>query len=188
MEGERQSRLTNNKLLHALLVKNMSDSDIDDQIRAAVISQYQQELKESRSMEQAVREAEIALMSHPERFKFAALRLHKRKEGWQRDLQKSLEQYRRTVLSCPLSYHQSAQEFVEADFPFLVLPHRVGEKVLLQIRQSVEKQLVQKYGNHPIVSDVCNMWYKTTKQYLGFSEGAVPHPDVLPCIIPNVKK
>lgn len=150
---------------------------VNEKLRQAIIADYIQEQKEQRGMEQAIREAQIALMPHHERLQFAANRLVRRRLTMQRDLRKIADQYLRVVWSCPSRYYQPAQEIIDKQFPFLLVPRAVGDGVLAQVKHAVDKQITQ--GALRSAREVSDCWYMTARQYLGLSKSyPVPHPDV----------
>lgn len=162
----------------------------DDEYRQRVIDAYEQELADKRSMQQAMREAEIALMPAAERYVFACDRMASRQRKWEKELQRMLTQYRQVVQSCPLPYHQRQQQYIEHNFPYLILPRNVGSGVIQHVATTVAQQCQRKYGSNEhvraLLRDVNALWTNAVLQYFGLSDNSVPHPDVLPCIVPNV--
>ena len=163
-----------------------------DEFRRCVIEEYEQEQADRRSMEQAMKEAEVALMPPKERFVFAHTRMLNRQRKWEKELQRILGQYRQTVRSCPLPFHDHGETLLEASFPYLILPRATGIRVLQQISEAVQNRLLRQYGGardpnvKQLIYEMNRMWMQAATQYFGFAEQSVPHPDVLPCIVPNV--
>lgn len=161
---------------------------LSENVKQYIVAEHQREQKDKKDMERALREAEIALMPPGDRFDFASQRFYQRKEAWNKELQRILQQYRKTVLSCPFAFQKQSIQFLQEQCPYLVMPKAVGERIVAQIREAIEKQVISQHPSPTllnVIKDMNHLWVRMLRQYLGFSEGSLPHPDILPCIVPN---
>ena len=165
-------------------------ADMHDDFRRSIIQEYEQDRQDQASMRRAMQEAEVALMPSAHRMAFAAQRLERKRRRWERDWQRILSQYRNTVLSCSPQYYPHGEHVLRHTCPCLLLPRAVGERVLRQIFDTVQKQMGRKYGTtsdaRHLIDEMNQLWFQSASQYLGLVPNSVPHPDVLPCIVPNV--
>lgn len=165
-------------------------ADMHDDLRRSIIQEYEQDRQDQASMRRAMQEAEVALMPSAHRMAFAAQRLERKRRRWERDWQRILSQYRNTVLSCSPQYYPHGEHVLRHTCPCVLLPRAVGERVLRQIFDTVHKQMGRKYGTtsdaRHLIDEMNQLWFQSASQYLGLVPNSVPHPDVLPCIVPNV--
>jgi hypothetical protein len=166
--------------------ESQAEEQIDEHTRQTVIDQYEHDQEEKEKMEQAVRDAEVTLMPPAERLDFGTLRMRDRLQEMQKEYLSILDQFRHLIRSCPISFHAAAEYSIYEMFPYLVLPRKIGHDVLRDVRSTVYKQMVRKYsGQHTgLIQDVSDAWYTATKEALGFTSNAVPHPSVLQCMLP----
>lgn len=162
------------------------DVPIDEHTRQVIINEYEQQQEEKQKMEQAVRDAEVTLMPSAERLEYATMRMRERLQQVRDDYLTILDQYRHLIRSCPLTAHAAAEYSIYEFFPYLLLPRKTGHDVLRDVRSSVEKQMLQKYGtsHSHMIQDLANTWYAATKEALGFTSNAVPHTAILQCMLP----
>ena len=137
-------------------------------------------------MEQAVRDAEITLMPPAERLEYGTMRMRDRLQHVREEYLNILDQYRQLLRSCPLTAHAAAEYSIYECFPYLILPRKTGHDVLRDVRSTVQKQMLQKYGtpHAHLIQDLADTWYAATKEALGFTSNAVPHTAVLQCMLP----
>jgi hypothetical protein len=161
-------------------------SPIDEETRRTVIEDYEHEIEEKQKMEQAVRDAEIKLMPAAERLDYGTLRMRDRLQHMQKEYLTILDQFRHLIRSCPLSAHTTAEYSIYECFPYLILPRKTGHDVLRDVRSTVQKQMLQKYGAEQtrLIQDLSDTWYAATKEALGFTSNAVPHAAILQCMLP----
>lgn len=183
-----------------------SDTDIPDNVRHAVISEYRESCKAQRDMERAVRDADILLMNPSQKYATAMRKFARSKKRWLGKLGHFVREYRRVMSRTPPQMRVFSEHQLREQCPHLIATAPVLRDFARRLARVYGEALSETASIETIfewadpsesealgdlvlsmVEEATELFETVLVSGMGIDDDTLPHPSISRAVVPAMK-